>query len=250
MTALDLVALTAAALALLSMPVFAIAGRRRARDPEVARRGQTVLIGYWLRDWLMWAIAPFERALVGAGVSPLVFNLGGVLCGAAAGMSYALGALSFGGWFVLLGGVCDVLDGRIARARRLVSEHGAFLDSTLDRFAETFAFLGIAWYFAGRPWAEVAVSAALGGSLLVSYTRACGEAHGVSMSGGVMQRAERLALLALASLLDGAMTSRLHWRAGTLLAWTAAVIGAGSIGTAAYRTIVIARALDAGRPRE
>ena len=57
--------------------------------------------------------------------------------------------------------------------------------------------------------------------------------------GGVMQHAERLALLALASLLDPAAAAA-GWPPGRLLA----VIAAGSLGTALYRTAGIARALD------
>ena len=49
-----------------------------------------------------------------------------------------------GGWAIALAGVADILDGRIARARGLASDYGKFIDSTLDRFVEVFAFLGFA----------------------------------------------------------------------------------------------------------
>lgn len=247
MTGSDRVALGLVAASVASMFAFAVVSRGRPRDADVARRRSTVLIGYWLRDWLMWAIGPMERALVRGGVSPLVFNLLGVAFGLAAGVAYAAGSFTIGGWCVLLGGACDVLDGRIARARNVVSVQGAFIDSTLDRFAETFAFMGLAYVFAGSPWAEVAVLGALGGSLLVSYARARGEAHGVNYSGGVMARAERLVLLALASLLDPAVAPALGWAPGGLVVVAVVLIAVGSMGTAAWRTVVVSRML-AGKP--
>ena len=89
----------------------------------------------------------------------------------------------------------------------------------------------------------MATALALGASLLVSYTRARGESVGVSQKGGLMQRAERLVLLALGALLDGAVTSRFGWRPGTLLAAVTAFIGVAAMGTALYRTATIAGAL-------
>jgi CDP-diacylglycerol--glycerol-3-phosphate 3-phosphatidyltransferase len=250
MTIVDRTALALAGLAVLSMPVYALVRARRPGDPDVARRPATVLLGRWVRDWLMWAIAPFERVLVALRVSPLAFNVLGVVCGAAAGLAYVRGAFGAGGWLVLLGGLADVLDGRLARAQNVVSPAGAFLDSTLDRFAEVFALAGLAAFYAAAPWRVLVVALALGGSLLVSYTRARGEGLGVSYQGGIMARAERLVLLALASLLDGWASPALGGAPGTLVLWAAAAIAAGALGTALHRTVAIARALarrEAGR---
>jgi CDP-diacylglycerol--glycerol-3-phosphate 3-phosphatidyltransferase len=244
----ETVALAAAAAALLTMPVFAVVSRGRRQDPEVAGRPATVLLGRWVRDWLMWAISPVVSACVRARISPLAFNFAGVLFGLAAGIAYALGAFPVAGWLVLLGGLADVFDGRIARARGMVSPAGAFLDSTLDRFAETFAFAGLAVRFAASPLTELITVLALGGSLLVSYTRARGEALGVQCRGGLMQRAERLVLLAVASLLDPAATAAAGWPSGGLLAAAVALIALGSIGTACFRTATIARALRSPGP--
>ena len=244
MTWFDRLALALAAAGLLSMPIFAVIARRRPRDAEVASRPTTVLLGAWVREWLMWAISPVVGACVRWRISPLVFNLAGVLFGAAAGVAYARGAFTAGGWLVLLGGLADVFDGRIARARNLVSDAGAFIDSTLDRFAESFAFAGLAMRFADSPWAELVVSLALGGSLLVSYTRARGEGLGVRFRGGLMQRAERLVSLAVASLLDPVVCAAAGWPSGRLVLVAIGAIAAGSLGTACYRTWTIARALD------
>ena len=89
----------------------------------------------------------------------------------------------------------------------------------------------------------LAVTLAAGSSLLVSYARAKGDAVGVACRGSVMQRAERLVLLALASILDRSVGSRAGWLEGTLIFAAVWIIGLRALGTALYRTVLIARAL-------
>ena len=250
MSPVDTAALALVLAILATMPAFALKSRQRVPDADVAKRPATLILGFWVRDWFMWLLGPVERPLVSAGVSPDLFNYLGVGCGAAAGVAFGLGALPFAAWLVALGGICDIFDGRIARALGVDSTRGAFLDSTLDRFAETFSFIGVAWFLSGRPWMVCVTMLAMGGSLLVSYTRARGEALGVQEKGGVMQRAERLVLLAVAADLDGAAAHAFGWSPGLLLAGAVTVIGVGSVGTAIYRTVTIAGALrrrDEGR---
>lgn len=242
----DLLALAVSLLLLASMPVFALVSRGRPLDPEVAARPRTAILGHWVRDWLMWVIAPLERLFLALKIPPVVFNWAGMTLGAAAGVAYAAGSFPLAAWLVLLGGAADIFDGRIARARGIASRAGAFLDSTLDRFAETFAYAGLVVWFRTSMWGVLMVALAMGGSLLVSYTRARGEGLGVHYKGGLMQRAERLVLLALASLLDPVMVRLWGWPPGRLLLGTIAFIGLASLATAFHRTIAIARELERG----
>jgi phosphatidylglycerophosphate synthase len=237
------VALSLMALAILTMPIYAVMTRSRAVDADVARRPTTILLGTWVRDWLMWIIGPIERRFVAWKLSPDIFNYVGGAFGLFAGIAYAKSELALGGWLILIGGLADIFDGRIARARGIGSNYGEFLDSMLDRFAEMFAFLGIALYFEPTWWAMSATVLASGGSMMVSYARAKGEAVGVDCRGGIMQRAERLVTLALASLLDTPVTTALGWIPGVILLSAVTLIGIGSLGTAVYRTIYICRAL-------
>jgi CDP-diacylglycerol--glycerol-3-phosphate 3-phosphatidyltransferase len=232
------------ALAILSMPVFAIT-RRGRRDADAERKGSRFVLGMgdFLVHWFMWAIGPLERLLLRLGATPNHMNAGGVVFGLLSGLLIGLGHLEAGGWAIALAGVCDILDGRLARAQEVASPYGKFIDSTLDRFVESFAFLGFAAYFGGRDVGALLVTAALGGSLLVSYAQARGETVGVSGSGGLMQRAERLVLTILGCLLDPTVTRVLGWREGTLLLGILAVIAVGAMGTAIYRTVWIARKL-------
>jgi CDP-diacylglycerol--glycerol-3-phosphate 3-phosphatidyltransferase len=245
MTGLDLWMLLLAGGFLLTMPLYRLLGRGSVLDPDLAGRPRSVLLGVWLKSWLMWVISPIERAALRLGLAPEVFNYVGLVFSLGAGAAFAVGRLPLAAMLYLLCGAADVLDGRIARARGIVSRYGAFLDSTLDRFAETFVFLGLAWYYRARPWAALVAVLARGGSLLVSYTRARGQSLGVDFRKGIMQRAERLVLLCLAALLDEVATSWLGWSGGTLLAVTVALIGAGSLATAVYRTVAIGRRLRA-----
>lgn len=243
MTATTYIALTLVGILLLTMPVFAIVSRSRPMDADVARRPTTALLGYWVRDWVMWVIAPLERAMVAWRVSPDLFNYLGVAFGVFAAVAYARHSLAAAGWMVLLGGLADIMDGRIARARGLASAYGEFLDSMLDRFSEAFVFVGLAFVFEGSALAAAGLLLAIGGSMMVSYARAKGAVVGVDCRGGVMQRAERLVIVAVASLVDGPITSALGWRPGMVLLAAVWVVGVGSLGTAVYRTAYIARAL-------
>lgn len=229
-------------LAVLSMPVYALLARGRHDPNEITDRGSFVLGGF-VRSWFYWFVGPIERTSVALGLSPTAFNLLGVFCGMAAGMLFTGGATNLGGWLVLAGGAADVLDGRVARARGQANETGAFLDSTLDRFAEVGAFVGLAVMYRDSAAELAVVVTALGGSLLVSYARARGESLGVVCKVGVMQRAERLLLVGFGGILDPAVSAWLGWTPGSMLLGIVAVVALGTVGTAVYRTIWIARRL-------
>ena len=80
----------------------------------------------------------------------------------------------------------------------MMTKRGAFLDSTLDRLGEVAIYLGImVGGYSNPEWVLLAITF----SLLVSYTRARGEALGTKLSGvGIGERSERLLVLAVLSL--------------------------------------------------
>jgi phosphatidylglycerophosphate synthase len=237
---------TAALLSLASMIVFALR-HRGYRDADATRKGSRLLLGIadFLVHWFLWLITPLERILARRGVRPDQLNLAGLVFGAFAGILIAMGRLEAGGWAIAVAGACDVLDGRLARRQGVASAYGKFIDSTLDRFVETFAFLGLAVYFARWTAGPLVVAAGLGGSLLVSYAQARGETVNVSGSGGLMQRAERLVLMLLGCLFDRSLSHLIGRPEGTLLFGALVLIAVGSLGTAVHRTLWIARRLRA-----
>ena len=226
-----------------SMPVYALTARSKHDPHEIADRGSFVL-GDFVRGWFYWFIRPIEWTSLALGLHPTAFNVLGVVFGCMAGYFFATGSVNLGGWFVLLGGAADTLDGRIARARGMANQRGAFLDSTLDRFAEVGAFVGLAVMYQASAGQLAIVTAALGGSLLVSYARARGESVGVVCKGGIMQRAERLLLVGFGGIFDPAVNAWRGWEPGTLLLWLLGFVAVGTVGTAIYRTIWIAQRLD------
>jgi CDP-diacylglycerol--glycerol-3-phosphate 3-phosphatidyltransferase len=201
--------------------------------------------GDFLLHWLLWAIRPLDRVAAALTLSPDFFNFAGLFFGLASGIAIATGRIELGGWAIALGGVADIMDGRIARARQLASPYGTFIDSMLDRFVEVFAFLGFVVYLRAFTYGPLLAAAAITGSLLVSYARARGESVGVLCKEGLMQRAERLVLILLACLLDRPLDAWRGWPPGTLVLWTMALIAAGTFTTATHRTIWIASKLRA-----
>jgi CDP-diacylglycerol--glycerol-3-phosphate 3-phosphatidyltransferase len=243
MTPFDRAALLLLGGVFLTIPVYAATRRSRALDPEVVRRSETVLISRWTRNWLIWLLSPLERAGIRGRIPPDAFTWAGLALAAGSGVAFALGAFSAAAWLILLSGATDIVDGRIARALSIDSRYGAFLDAALDRYGEVLVFLGLLWYFAAFPLAVMATFLAMAGSLLVSYTRACGETLGIDFDGGLMQRAERMVGVSLAGIADRPLTRAFGWQTGTLLAFVVALVAVGSLATAIYRGVRVAREL-------
>jgi len=231
--------------AVLSMAVFAVSGARR--DPDAERRNSRFLMGAgdFLVHWLLWALRPLDRVAAALNLSPDFFNFAGLFFGLLSGIAIATDRIELGGWAIALGGVADIMDGRVARARQLSSPYGTFIDSMLDRFVEVFAFLGFVVYLRAFTYGPLLAAAAITGSLLVSYARARGESVGVLCKEGLMQRAERLVLIFLACLLDRPLDAWRGWPQGTLVLWTMALIAMGTFVTSAHRTVWIAMRLRA-----
>ncbi len=111
--------------------------------------------------------------------------------------------------FLLASGFCDALDGALARIYGETTVFGGFLDSLLDRYVDAIILGGIILGGLCHPFWGLA---ALIGSLLVSYVRARAEAAGVKMETvGIAERAERLIILTVASLLNVIWLEALGW---------------------------------------
>jgi archaetidylinositol phosphate synthase len=134
--------------------------------------------------------------------SPTAWTAVGLLLSLLAAGAYSSSGFRgevLGGVLVLVAGWFDIVDGAVARVTGRTSKRGAFLDSTLDRVAEVAVFVGI---LIGGYSPPIFVLLALSLSLLVSYTRAKGDALGVTLSGvGIGERSERLLILAILSIL-------------------------------------------------
>ncbi len=148
------------------------------------------------------------QPLARRGVSPNMITILSMAVSFVAGICYAVGAILAGGILMLLSGFIDTLDGSIARISGTASRFGALLDSSLDRYAEFFVFCGLLVYFR-EEWIFYVVMAAMMGSIMVSYVRARGEALGQVRIIGLMQRPERLIILAMGSILNRPVAAHL-----------------------------------------
>lgn len=142
---------------------------------------------------------PIVDRLIRGKASPNLLTTLGTLVAIGSGVAFGFGTVRLGGALLLLSGVFDMLDGKVARGGGRMSPFGAFYDSTLDRIAETGLFLGIAIYFLRGGLQENVVTIgvsvailALSFGLIVSYTRARAEGLGLECKVGVFQRAERI----------------------------------------------------------
>ena len=68
----------------------------------------------------------------------------------------------------------------------------------------------------GDVWLGVVISTAMLGSVMVSYIRARAEGLNIECKVGIMQRPERVVVLALTAIITG-ITSNLQWLAGGMI---------------------------------
>jgi phosphatidylglycerophosphate synthase len=107
-----------------------------------------------------------------------------------------------GGALILLGGFFDMLDGVIARVNMKTTNFGAFLDSVLDRYSDSFLLLGFSVYFyrTGILSGVFLCFGTLIGALIISYAKARAQGLGEDCETGLMERPERVLLMAFAAI--------------------------------------------------
>ena len=146
-----------------------------------------------LRPYADRILVPIGTRLHRIGMTADIVTIAGVLVVGLASVLIGRGDLRAGGLLLLLGLPLDALDGAVARAGDEASARGAFLDSTLDRYADGFIFVALSYYFAVSDqflWLVLAQWTLIS-TLLVSYTRARAEGLGVDCRVGWFTRVER-----------------------------------------------------------
>lgn len=176
-------------------------------DPRRLPTRRSQMLNLRVRPLIAHAVDPVARVLLRAGVRPDAVTIAGTV-------GVVIGALVFfaQGWFftgtaiVFFSVLTDLLDGAMARQRGTTSLFGAWLDSTCDRVADAAIFSGIALWFLGDGDSPVLGAVALfclvSGSV-VSYAKARAEGLGMTCDVGLAERAERLILVLVGTLLAG-----------------------------------------------
>lgn len=174
---------------------------------------------------------PLVRLLSAFKVRPDTLTMLGWTFSVCAAVLFGLGYARLAGAVMLLGGLFDALDGAVARESDRSSAFGAFLDSTLDRLSESAVFVGIVFFYAasGLPFGALLAGVAMTFSLLTSYARARAEGLGLECKVGLLERAGRVLILSVFSML-GLLTVGL---------W---LVAAGASLTTAQRILHVLRA--------
>lgn len=127
--------------------------------------------------------------------------------------------LFFAALFVLLNGLFDAIDGKVAKLTNKASARGDFLDHALDRYADVLMVGGLAL----SPWCRPSIGLlAIIGMLLTSYMGTQAQAIGHKRDySGLLGRADRLALLIVFPVIQHITlhyTFQLPWNT-TVLEW-------------------------------
>ena len=161
------------------------------------------------------SIHPLINVLLRMGVTPNMVTIIGLLLNFLATIILIVRAEagdrsdhSYVGWaglVILVAGLFDMIDGRLARVGNMANPFGALFDSVIDRYSEMVMFLGIIWYLVSHDYfmSSIFGFVAMIGSVMVSYTRARAEALGVECSVGLMQRPERILIIGLSAMACG-----------------------------------------------
>ena len=140
------------------------------------------------------ATIPIGKALAKLRITPTAMTVLSIII-AISSLYYfynrdLLGALIM----IIVSGVCDILDGAIARATNEASSFGTLLDNTADRIVEGILMIGFVMGGYVEDWIALLTLLAM---FLPSYVRARGEAElAVNARGvGIFERKEKLGTL-------------------------------------------------------
>jgi CDP-diacylglycerol---glycerol-3-phosphate 3-phosphatidyltransferase len=183
------------------------------------------------KDALFLILRPLVRWLSIMRVRPDTLTVIGWTLALFSAVLFGLGYARIAGAVMLFGGLFDALDGAVARESNRMSSFGAFLDSTLDRLSESAVFVGLIFFYAStdHPYGALLAGMAMTFSLLTSYARARAEGLNIACEVGVLERAGRIVILSVFSIV-GLPTLGLG------------LLAAGALVTTAQRILHVRRA--------
>jgi CDP-diacylglycerol--glycerol-3-phosphate 3-phosphatidyltransferase len=151
---------------------------------------------------LRWVLYKIVHALAATGVEPNFLTFLGLVINIVAAFLFAKGSFPAAGGVMILAGLFDMVDGRVARAQGRVTKFGAYFDSVIDRYSDVGLYFGLLIYYASvsRFRYAILVGVAMAGSVMVSYARARAESLIPECKAGFWERPERIVLLILGAL--------------------------------------------------
>ena len=217
------------------------------RSARIDSAGRAPFIGKGSMEMGSWWMSPIAHGFVRAGITANALSWAALALGVIAGICLANGVLGVACVVATAAAFLDTLDGMVARIDGSSSAAGEVLDTSIDRYAETFFFVGLVVFYQGNLALQLLTIAAFSGAFMVSYTTAKAEALGVDAPVGVMRRPERCVYLCVSTGLS-AMTIPLWENShgsghpiGIPLVAGLAVIAMASHASTLYRLRAIAR---------
>src|ERR1700721_1423010 len=191
---------------------------------------------YWIGEGGGWLLRHVVSGLAATGITPNMFTFLGLAVNSWAAVLFAMGRFRQAAAVLFLAAFLDMADGQVARRLGRVTAFGAFLDSTLDRYADLALYMGLVVHYTlvGRSFYMALAAVAMASSFMVSYSRACADSLIPSYKVGFMERPARLVLLIMGGVFN---------RMAQVL-WVVAMI---STITVIHRVVYTWQELRAGR---
>ena len=155
-------------------------------------------------DTLGRVLDAIVRGFAASRVNPNFLTFIGFGINLLAAYLFAYGYFRWAGLTIILAGVFDMTDGRVARLEGRVTPFGGFYDSVMDRYSDLCLLVGLVIYYGriNRFQYVSLVAVAMIGSVMVSYTRARAENVIPSCKVGFLERPERVVLIIIGALFD------------------------------------------------
>jgi len=165
------------------------------------------MLNRFARAFVNKLFTPLARLFLKLGISPDVVTIVGTV-GVCLGalVLYPRHQFFWGSFVIAVFALSDTLDGTMARLSGRSTKWGAYLDSTMDRVADSAIFGGLVLWYSGDgniPYlAALALACLILGSV-VSYAKARAEGLGMTANVGIAERAERVVVVLTATGLVG-----------------------------------------------
>ena len=190
---------------------YGVTWPRRKVSKETMDRMHSSFLGVYFREFWAWFTNPVIKLFILLRMTPNMVTALSIVLSGIAGYFFAIGEIGWGGWGLIISGSMDTFDGRLARETNQETRSGAYFDACMDRYSDSFIFMGILLYFNStafkgslspeRQWISLAMVLVcflmMLGTEVISYSKAKGEAMGFSTNRGLMQRPERVAFLSI-----------------------------------------------------
>ncbi len=155
-------------------------------------------------DTVGYALDAIVRGFAATGINPNFLTFLGFGINVLAAYLFAYGYFRWAGLTIILAGIFDMADGRVARLQGRVTPFGGFYDSVMDRYSDLCLLIGLLIYYGriNRFFYVSLVAVVMIGSVMVSYSRARAENVIPSCKVGFLERPERVVLIIIGALFD------------------------------------------------